>query len=217
MKRDIPVVPVLVQGARVPPADELPDNLKELAFRNAVELTHARWESDVQLLIKALRPFVQVTSAVPGVSPPVPAAARRRATMPVAIGVASAVLLAAAIEYTWYRNSPNQEQGAPLALSTPPVPGTWRGTLTFYAAVTPISIRFDDDYSLDLTSPRGTVASGTWSKGANDVVSVDARHQQLGPFACELKTTNASIKGRCTANGNYAGEIALSDRGPLNP
>ena len=46
LKRDIPVVPVLVQGARMPHADELPDNLKDLSYRNGVELTHARWDSD---------------------------------------------------------------------------------------------------------------------------------------------------------------------------
>jgi hypothetical protein len=58
LKRDIPVIPVLVRGAKMPTAGQLPDDLKELAYRNAVELTHARWNSDVQLLIKALRPFV---------------------------------------------------------------------------------------------------------------------------------------------------------------
>jgi hypothetical protein len=57
LRRDIPVVPVLVQGAKMPRADELPDDLKELAYRNAVELTHARWRSDVQLLVQALQPY----------------------------------------------------------------------------------------------------------------------------------------------------------------
>jgi hypothetical protein len=59
LKRDIPVVPVLVHGAGMPRAQDLPDDLKELSFRNGVELTHARWDSDVQLLVKALRPYVQ--------------------------------------------------------------------------------------------------------------------------------------------------------------
>ena len=54
LKRDIPVIPVLVHGASMPLAEQLPEELKELAYRNAVELTHARWESDVQVLIKAL-------------------------------------------------------------------------------------------------------------------------------------------------------------------
>jgi hypothetical protein len=48
LRRDIPVVPVLVRGARMPRADQLPADLQELAYRNAVELTHARWKSDVQ-------------------------------------------------------------------------------------------------------------------------------------------------------------------------
>ncbi|MCW5640025.1 MAG: toll/interleukin-1 receptor domain-containing protein, partial [Rubrivivax sp.] len=58
LRRDIPVVPVLVQGATMPHLDQLPDDLKPLAFRNAVELTHPRWDSDLQLLIKALAPHV---------------------------------------------------------------------------------------------------------------------------------------------------------------
>jgi hypothetical protein len=59
LKRDIPVIPVLVHGAQMPRADELPQDLTNLAYRNAVELTHARWESDVQVLIRALHPYVE--------------------------------------------------------------------------------------------------------------------------------------------------------------
>jgi hypothetical protein len=58
LKRDIPVIPVLVHGGRMPRAEELPDDLKDLAYRNAVELSHTRWDSDVQLLVKALCPYV---------------------------------------------------------------------------------------------------------------------------------------------------------------
>ncbi len=58
LKRDIPVVPVLVQQAAMPRAEELPDDLKDLAFRNSVEVSHARWDSDVELLVAALRRHV---------------------------------------------------------------------------------------------------------------------------------------------------------------
>lgn len=68
LRRDIPVVPVLVRGAKMPASEELPDDLKELAYRNAVELTHARWKSDVQVLIRALRPYMEE----PGCDPPAP-------------------------------------------------------------------------------------------------------------------------------------------------
>jgi len=65
LKRDIPVIPVLVQGASAPKPDQLPDDLKELAFRNAVELTHARWDSDIEVLIKALRPHISQSGPKP--------------------------------------------------------------------------------------------------------------------------------------------------------
>jgi hypothetical protein len=60
LRRDIPVIPVLVRGAKMPHADQLPGDLKELAYRNAVELSHARWKSDVKVLIQALRPYLDV-------------------------------------------------------------------------------------------------------------------------------------------------------------
>ena len=59
LKRDIPVIPVLVHGARMQRPDELPDDLRDLAYRNGCELTHARWGSDLQLLIAALRAHVE--------------------------------------------------------------------------------------------------------------------------------------------------------------
>jgi hypothetical protein len=78
LQRDIPVVPVLVRGARMPSADQLPADLRELAYRNAVELTHARWKSDVRVLIQALRPYMGGSGqelpvqTVPSTSVPLP-------------------------------------------------------------------------------------------------------------------------------------------------
>ena len=54
-----------MQGATAPKPDQLPDDLKELAFRNAVELTHPRWDSDIEVLIKALRPHISPSSSKP--------------------------------------------------------------------------------------------------------------------------------------------------------
>jgi TonB family protein len=55
LRRDIPVIPVLLRGAKMPRSDQLPPDLQELAYRNCVEITHARWRSDVQLLVEPLR------------------------------------------------------------------------------------------------------------------------------------------------------------------
>jgi TIR domain len=65
LRRDIPVVPVLVRSAKMPRAEQLPEDLRELAYRNAVELTHARWKSDLQILIRALKPYLQHKSDPP--------------------------------------------------------------------------------------------------------------------------------------------------------
>jgi hypothetical protein len=58
LRRDIPVIPVLLRGSKMPRSDQLPDDLKDLAYRNCVELTHARWKSDVKVLVGGLRPLL---------------------------------------------------------------------------------------------------------------------------------------------------------------
>lgn len=68
LRRDIPVIPVLVRGARMPRPEQLPEDLKELAFRNALELTHSRWKTDLQVLIDAVTPYMQEQG---GAAPPV--------------------------------------------------------------------------------------------------------------------------------------------------
>jgi hypothetical protein len=48
------VIPVLVGDASMPRPEELPEVLRPLSRRNAVRLTHERFRSDAQGLIKAL-------------------------------------------------------------------------------------------------------------------------------------------------------------------
>src|SRR5215831_15457441 len=54
LKRDIVVMPVLVQGAHMPSADQLPPEIKDLAYRNGFELSHTRWESDIGEMMRRL-------------------------------------------------------------------------------------------------------------------------------------------------------------------
>ncbi len=63
LRRDIPVIPVIVRGATMPRPEQLPEDLRDLAYRNCAELTHARWNSDVQLLIGTLRRQLGVPKA----------------------------------------------------------------------------------------------------------------------------------------------------------
>ncbi len=54
LERDIQVIPVLVQGAQMPRAADLPADLKELANRNALEVSDNRFRTDIDQLIEAL-------------------------------------------------------------------------------------------------------------------------------------------------------------------
>lgn len=54
LERKIRVIPVLVDGARMPEPDDLPDNLKKLTRRQGIEISHTRFDSDVERLTRAL-------------------------------------------------------------------------------------------------------------------------------------------------------------------
>ena len=115
LKRDIPVVPVLVQDAKMPRAEQLPSDLKELAYRNGVELTHARWDSDVQVLVKTLERHVKPNQEGAGSSGS-PKKSRRMAV------VAALTLLAIVIAgYSWFANRPEvSDEAAEGSQSQPP-------------------------------------------------------------------------------------------------
>jgi hypothetical protein len=54
LKRGIRVIPVLVDGASMPRSRDLPDDLKLLTRRNAVEVSHNRFRADSEQLIAAV-------------------------------------------------------------------------------------------------------------------------------------------------------------------
>ena len=54
LKRNIRVIPVLVEGVTMPEASDLPEDLKRLCKRQASEISDNRWEFDTQQLVKVL-------------------------------------------------------------------------------------------------------------------------------------------------------------------
>ena len=56
-QREIPVIPVLVQAAAMPTAEDLPQPLSGLARRQAFELSDRRWDFDIAELISELERF----------------------------------------------------------------------------------------------------------------------------------------------------------------
>jgi hypothetical protein len=55
LQREIPVIPILLDGARIPKADQLPKDLEELAVRNGLDVRHASFHNDMGKLIRWLK------------------------------------------------------------------------------------------------------------------------------------------------------------------
>jgi hypothetical protein len=65
LKREIPVIPVLIDGAEMPPEERLPDDLKPLARRHALELRHTRVNSDAATIANVLEKIAPPERHVP--------------------------------------------------------------------------------------------------------------------------------------------------------
>jgi tetratricopeptide (TPR) repeat protein len=72
LERNIRVIPVLVQDAPMPRSADLPDDLKSLSRRNALEISATRFHSDVDRLITVLDSVLSGATPQAGerVSPP---------------------------------------------------------------------------------------------------------------------------------------------------
>lgn len=72
-RKDILVVPVLVQGATMPLAQDLPPSLRELHYRNAILVrNNPDFERDIRTLLDSIARYVsQLSPAVPA-APPAP-------------------------------------------------------------------------------------------------------------------------------------------------
>jgi TPR repeat protein len=62
LKRGVRVIPILVDGALMPKAGDLPESLKGLARRQNIEISHIRFEADVDKLTGALASIMEALS-----------------------------------------------------------------------------------------------------------------------------------------------------------
>jgi hypothetical protein len=60
LKRDVRVVPILLEGVSIPKSAQLPKTLASLARRNGITVSHANFGSDADRLIERLK---QITSS----------------------------------------------------------------------------------------------------------------------------------------------------------
>jgi len=69
LARKVRVIPVLVDGALLPHADGLPDDLKTLVRRQTIELRDTRWDDDADHLLDVLRPLLAAVAPQPAGAP----------------------------------------------------------------------------------------------------------------------------------------------------
>ena len=84
LERNVPVIPVLVDGATMPQANDLPDTLKKLARRQGIEISHNRFDSDAERLTEALAGIDGEKPASPSPSPDASAALPMASAKPAA-------------------------------------------------------------------------------------------------------------------------------------
>ena len=77
LARNICVIPVLVDGAPVPRADELPDAIKPLVRRNAVEVRNTQFGRDAEALVDKIREALGGPRPAAELWPSLPSAAAR--------------------------------------------------------------------------------------------------------------------------------------------
>jgi len=188
LARNIAVIPVLVHDARMPHPEQLPDNIKDLAYRNSVEISHARWNSDVQLLIDALKQYVTTSTATESqpvhatvpvqLPPPVSTDAPVKpppSRLPWIVGGIAVALVLAVIGYFVARPSPIND-----ATKTPPGPqapvqanvvsGVWRNTETRNNADALVSLQINGSGSTYTVEPIGQCPKGECSWGSRNIV-----------------------------------------------
>lgn len=103
LRRNIRVIPVLVQGATMPGEGDLPDDLKKLARRQATEISDSHWDASFEQLIETLqkllseaaKPAQLGTAEAPHA--PTPSAENRQPPTPVSLPLSPRTWIISAI------------------------------------------------------------------------------------------------------------------------
>jgi flagellar biosynthesis GTPase FlhF len=227
LSRDIPVVPVLVQDAVMPTEQDLPDVLKNLAFRNGTELTHARWDSDVKLLIEDLRPYLETPE--PAALAPKPATVR---PMPPGSGrLTSRALWAAAgtavvtggvsiFGYHVWQDRLAAQERALAAVQAPPKIAMAQRTRDSTAATPPVVSKpalkvAEEPRKLDATPTQTEASKAAAEKAAADKAAADkavADKAAADKAAADKAAAEKAAAARAAAARNAAARKEADER-----
>jgi hypothetical protein len=108
---DVLLVPVLVEGASMPAASQLPDNMKALARRNAISVRDETWDTDVDRLIGVVENVAPPAASLDTVT---------RAITPARSALAAAALAVLLAIALWPKSAANVGDTLPASAGTAP-------------------------------------------------------------------------------------------------
>ncbi len=139
LRRDIAVIPVLIEGTAMPSEDSLPDDLKPLARRHALELRHTRFNADADAIVHALEEVVP---------------RRRVPWLLVGGGVAVAAIAAGAVLWPKLHKAP-APPAPQIAMSAPPIASPAPSAPAVASAVPPPAPRRRQRRRIRIALPAG--------------------------------------------------------------
>jgi hypothetical protein len=184
LKRGIRVVPVLIDGAQLPAEDELPEDLRPLVRRQALEVADGRWKGDVARLAESLGRGSGAASPAPGGLAAPPVAPQRSNSMRNGVLIGASAVVALLLAYVF--------------LSNDQVAGTWeraepRQTFSIHQ-------NSDDKLTVSVTEADGTSRQGEGRVKRDRVIfKMPAESDDQTEFECELEHTTYGkvLSGKC--------------------
>jgi len=178
LRRGVPVIPVLLEGAAMPAAASLPEEMQPLTRHQAIEISDTRWDFDVQRLIAAIE-RVGVAEAGRPVQP-----SRRH----VLWGLA-AVAAAAAGGVAWWRST---------RADIPDIDGIWELPSGSYWVVT----QTGREVVIDETHYQ---SREVWRRGTGRLADDGALHAELLPVFDPPERLRLEYRLRLSADGRRLG------------
>lgn len=197
LKRNVRVVPLLVENAELPAEADLAEELRPLVQRQARKLSDERWRGDFMMLTDMLAKQPGLAAVAPAVTttapPPTPAPSSRK---PVVMGVAALLVVAAGVA-VW-------SQFAKPKL--PDLSGTWRTNTDFNYSFNQNGAEF----TIKTVQQNKTVGTGNGRLVDGSLRLVFTTDEGKGPVTenCDLKVNKGAdgikLEGTCQPTGTDA-------------
>jgi hypothetical protein len=213
LARDIPVIPVLVQGAKMPSAELLPPDLAALSVRDPFEITDSNFDYDVNRLIHSLENlFGEQKPVAP--APPVKAVRNNFLLLVIALLVVGIGIFLVVRMFRAERASKNSHQASLTPIHSPsPEPSASEPPATDFEPVgswafkignaQPGEIDLHEDHTYQATDEHYDKIEGTWQYSP-----ADGKLTLKGFFEDDGEATrNAEIKIEHQSGNQYFGQL----------